>query len=410
MDSSTVVGSWLRVSGAAVIGVAVLMGACSSDDTKASMPGTGGSGTGNSGAGGFGTTAASVMDLDGILAAEGRGYCARLFRCAEGNDDFVSARLILKTQAACEALLADLNAKSASTRDLHAQLDKGALKIVPEKAQACLDELSSCNGTNSFSRGSCRDMFEGKVAEGSPCQRGEDCAGDAYCDLTSLCPGTCEARKAAGDPCKSDNECTAGNGYTFCDRDGASAGVCRTLSVGPKATLGQPCTLRPTGAETLSLCRDELWCAPVAGEPANATLGTCQPPIALGGACSDEDDMCAEGMCDTSTGVCRTFTLLEHAGEACDKDQFKVCNPRLGLWCNDQGACEATGDHTEGSLCSNGDFQPTCNNGLYCRSKTATEKATCQPLLKAGASCDLPSSCESNACEGQTCQERPCVR
>src|SRR6478609_4090696 len=66
MDSSAVVGSWFRVSGAAVVGLGLLMGACSSDGTKASMPGVGGSGM-NSGAGGSGTTAASVMNLDGIL-------------------------------------------------------------------------------------------------------------------------------------------------------------------------------------------------------------------------------------------------------------------------------------------------------------------------------------------------------
>ncbi|HYQ02221.1 MAG TPA: hypothetical protein VER96_26280 [Polyangiaceae bacterium] len=400
MDLSVVAGRWFRVSGAVVIGAGVLMGACSSDGTKAGM----------SGAGGSGTTAESVMDLDGILAAEGRGYCARLFRCAEGNDDFVGARLILKTAAACEALMVDVNAKAASIRDLRVQLSSGALRIVPAKAQACLDELAACNGTDSLTRGSCRDMFEGQVAEGSSCQRSEDCAGDAYCAVGAQCPGTCRARSASGEACQSGDECAAGNGYTFCDHGATSGGVCRTVPLAPKATLGQPCTRELVDIDTLSLCVDSLWCGHVAGADASAALGTCQEPIALGGACTDEDDMCAEGMCDPSTHVCRTFNLLEHAGEACDKAQFKICNPRLGLWCNDQGVCEATGDHTQGSLCSNGDYQLTCNSGLYCRSKTATEKATCQPLLKAGASCDQASSCESGICDGQTCQPRPCTR
>ncbi|HEX2670859.1 MAG TPA: hypothetical protein VHM25_08305, partial [Polyangiaceae bacterium] len=263
--------------------------------------------------------------------------------------------------------------------------------------------------TDSFTRGSCRDMFEGKVALGSPCQRGEDCAGDAFCAVTSLCPGTCTARKSAGESCLGNQECSQGDGYTFCDSDSTSQATCRTLPISPKATLGQPCTRRVTGAETLSLCIDSLWCGPVAGQPATATLGTCQPPIPAGGACSDGDDLCAEGVCDTATGVCRPLTLLEHAGESCDEAQFRICNPRLGLLCNAQGQCEGTGDHTQGSVCSNADFQPTCNSGLFCQPATTAGAASCQPLLQTGASCERASSCQSGACEG-TCQERPCLR
>lgn len=405
MNWTKVGSSWLGASCAAIIGVGLLGSACSGSDAgSGSTPGTGGSRSVGSG----GAAAVSVTDLDGILTGEAQRYCDRLFRCAEGDDDFIAARLILKDRAGCEAILADLNAKSALVSDLRSQLQQGAVQIVPEKAQACLDEIGSCNGPDSFSRGSCRDMFEGRVALGSPCQRSEDCAGDAFCQVTAQCPGTCSARKASGQACQSDQECTAGDGYTFCEY-AASGATCRTLPVSSKAALGQPCTRRTTGAETLELCADGLWCGSVAGQAETATLGTCQAPIPNGGACADEDDMCAEGLCDTSIGVCRSVTLLEHAGDDCDKNGFRWCNPRLGLLCNAQGVCEATGDHTQGSVCSDADFQLTCNSGLYCHSAQTDQGATCQPLLENGASCEEASSCKSGACD-QTCQERPCVR
>ena len=107
-DSRCVDGWWL-------VGCALLVNAChGSDDDTAGMPGTGGTGSGGS----SGTTIGSVTDLDGILAGEGRGYCARLFRCVEGNDDFMNIRALLQTPAACELLLADINQHSSSLRDL----------------------------------------------------------------------------------------------------------------------------------------------------------------------------------------------------------------------------------------------------------------------------------------------------
>jgi hypothetical protein len=407
MEWSELGRRWCRASCVGILAFGALVSACSgSDEPARSAPGAGGSDSGAVGS--AGASAESVKDLDGILAGEARGYCARLFRCAESSDEFGWSRVIVKTPAGCEAVLEDLNAKSTSIRDLRLRLNQGALQIVPAKAQACLDELSSCNGTSSLTRGSCRDMFEGKAALGTPCQRSEDCAGDAFCALTALCPGTCTARKAAGENCGSSQECSQGDGYTVCDASSNSQTTCRTLPLSSKATLGQPCTRRLAGAQSLSLCVDSLWCGPVAGQPSTATLGVCQQPIPAGGACSDNDDLCAEGACAASAGVCRAVTLLEHAGDSCDEAQFRICSPRLGLVCNEQAQCEATGDHTQGSVCSSADFQPTCNSGLLCRRSTAGGPATCQPLLETGASCQEAWSCESGACDG-TCQERPCL-
>ena len=394
----------VRVAPGWLIGCALLVSAChGSDDNTTVMPGTGGTGSGGS----SGTTIDSVTNLDGILTAEGRGYCARLFRCVEGNDDFTSTRALLQTPAACEELLANLNDHSASIRDLRLQLQQGALQIVPAKAQACLDEVAACNGTDSFSRGSCRDMFEGQVAQGAPCQRSEDCAGDAFCDVTSNCPGACRARKASGESCQERDECTQGDGFTFCDESVASAATCRTLPSAPKAALGQSCTRRLAGADKLLLCVDTLWCAPIAGAPETATLGVCQPPIRMGGACLDDDAVCSDGYCDTSTGVCRAVSVMRRAGDSCDKAAFRVCDPVLGLKCSAEGSCEAGGDGSQGAACFNGDLQRLCNSGLYCQIGAVAGHGTCQPLLKTGAACESGSGCESGNCQ-KTCQERLC--
>src|SRR4051812_34874534 len=89
---------WCRASCVGILAFGALVSACSgSDEPARSTPGAGGSGGGAVGS--AGATAESVKDLDGILAGEARGYCARLFRCAESSDEFAWSRLIVKTQA-----------------------------------------------------------------------------------------------------------------------------------------------------------------------------------------------------------------------------------------------------------------------------------------------------------------------
>jgi hypothetical protein len=376
-------------------------------DNQAGQQASGGNSAGGSSAGGSsaGGTASEPGDF---LDAQARGYCARLFRCVEGNDDFMSARLLLKTPEGCEAQLKKATVQQPGRRDLQAQLAAGALHYDAAAAEKCTAELSACNGTDSFSDGSCREMLEGSVETGGACQRSEDCAGDAYCERDgAACPGQCRPRKPSGEPCDATSECAYTSGVVFCDQDASPRPVCRTLPLAPKAGLGEPCTRKLPGSEQLVTCEDELWCGADEALGPDAAQGRCVLPLELGEPCQDGDDVCVGGMCDTDAGICRPVVLRSQEGETCDDVLRIACDPTLGLHCNDLGFCEASGDGSAGSRCFGGDFQRGCSDGLYCETSDTEPAGTCQPLLEAGAACEHNFVCDSGNCE-TTCQARYC--
>jgi hypothetical protein len=352
------------------------------------------------------TGSAQPSDPDSLLQAQAHGYCARLFRCFEGNDDFMSSRLVLKTPEACEAKLRALEVQEPGRRDLHAQLAAGTLHFNASAAAKCVTELSACNGIDSFTEGSCREVYEGSAQTGEACQRNEDCAGDAYCE-GSGCPGQCRPRKSSGEPCQYTTDCSYSTGVVFCDYDAMPASVCRTLQAGAKAGLGELCTRRRS-ADTWVTCTDDLWCGIDETLGADAAQGRCLAPLKTGDPCRDSDDVCVGGLCDTTSGVCVEPVLKNKAGDSCDKSKLIVCDPTLGLRCNDQGTCDGSGDGTQGSRCLSGDFQPGCDAGLYCAMTDDTPTGICQPWLAAGAACSANAACESGVCDA-TCQPRYCT-
>ncbi len=413
----------LTVTGFAA--VAALLSACDdeSNDTTGSGGDTSTAGDGSSDAGqpsasggstskaGSGSGGSSMpgnpTEVDSFWDAMAKGYCARLYRCLEPNDDFMSTRWLLETPEGCEAQLALVSSQLASRLDTRAQVEAGNLHYVPSMGEKCVEELSACNGPSSFDQGSCREVFEGDVETGGACQRDEDCAGDAYCEVAMACPGQCQPRKASGEPCVLAKECAYSAGVVFCDTDAMPESVCRTLEpAASKSTEGEPCTRERTGSESLILCEDELWCAADPAAPSTAT-GKCMAPIPLEGACTDGDDVCAEGLCDSDNGVCVVYTLLKQVGDSCAQAQLLICDPRLGLRCSDQGMCEGSGDGSEGSVCFSGDFQRECDAGLYCLTDDTLGHGTCQPRLPAGSPCELGRACESGSCD-TTCLERYC--
>jgi len=375
---------------------------------------TGGGGktsAGGSSATSGGPGTGDANDLDTFLEQQGNGFCARLFRCVEGGDDFSTEQLLLKTEQGCKDLLARVNASSRVMRDLRAQVEAGNLHYDAVDGQACLDDLSACNGTSSLFDGVCREAFDGNAKTGEPCRRSEECEGDAYCAL-SACPGQCAPRKAAGEPCERANECAFTTGAVFCDHSGA-AGVCRTLTPTAKASEGQPCTRNFEGAQALTLCQDGFWCATApGGDPAADPVGQCAKPIATNSACTDGDDFCSDGVCDSEQQLCKAVTLVTKAGAACDKAAFVVCDPILGLRCNAAGTCDASGDGSEGTACFTGDFQWGCDPGLYCakpEQATSDVPGICTELLAEGAACSSPNHCTSGQCLTGLCVGRPCL-
>ena len=424
----------LCVGSVGVLGLQLLLVACGDTTKDAPSPGTSaadaGSGAdagrsgnsnragatssgGSANAGGNSASAGSgtASDLDSFLAGEGVGFCARLFRCIEGNDDFSSQQLLLKTEQGCKDLLARVNASSVDLRDLRAQIDAGNVHYDPEQGQRCLTDLSACNGTASLYGSTCRDAFEGSAKTGEACQRSADCVGDAYCNITNACPGQCAPRLQEGEPCRGDRQCSYTTGYVFCD-DSLATAVCRTLPLAAKVGEGMPCTRRLQGATSLTLCQDAFWCATVAGgDPGADSLGRCAAPIALGSACVDSDDVCSGGMCDSVAGVCQAVTLVAKAGAACDKAARLICDPTLGLHCNAAGTCDSSGDGSEGSVCYTGDLQWGCDPGLFCAKApqaTSDVPGTCRALLGDGEACERSDSCLTGNCAAGVCGGRPC--
>ncbi len=384
-------------------------GAAGSENATAGMPAAGGSSASQAGSGqgqaGTAPLPDAPTDLEAFLEAEGKGYCERVYRCYEPNDDFLSSRWLLESVAGCEAQVALVNQHLPSIRDLRAEVEAGHLHYDPATAQKCLQELSTCSGANSFTDGSCREVFDGEAKSGEACFRDYDCAGDAFCLKGLTCAGQCQPRKAPGEPCDETSECAFVGAFVFCDQD-LAVPVCGSLKPAPNAGENEPCTRRGQGNTELVRCDDSLWCAPD-GPDLEAPLGTCKLPITPEESCSDGDDVCSEGLCDSDLGMCVPFTRVTKAGELCDKAQLVICDPRLGLRCSDAGMCEGSGDGSEGAACFSGDFQKYCDVGLYCQLVLDGPNGTCQPQLESGSPCEQGNQCQSGSCE-TTCVERYC--
>ena len=374
----------------------------------------GGSTNQNGGKASTGGAASNATELDSFLDEQGKGYCARLFRCVEADDDFLSAQLVLETPAGCEELLGRVNATSVTMRDLRTQVTAGNLHYVPNRGKACLEELSACNGVDSLGDGSCREAFDGNAKGGEACYRSEECTGDAYCALGNACPGICTPRKLEGQACESDNECAYTTGVVLCEHANNSAtGTCRTLEKAAQAAKGQPCTRNLEGADSLIVCQDGLWCATLSGgDPSADVLGECALPIPVDMPCIDGDDVCEDGICDTGMQVCRSFTLRKQAGQTCDEEGFTFCGPLQGLRCDADGTCHGSGDGSQGSDCFSSDLQRGCDAGLYCAKAAGTTSADpgkCQPFAADNAVCNSSSNCLNGNCVNDVCSGRGCL-
>jgi hypothetical protein len=192
----------------------------------------------------------------------------------------------------------------------------------------------------------------------------------------------------------------------LCDHDAMPRPVCRVFTRTPDAGEGEPCTWQPLGVSDVTYCEDGLWCR-AKDAPADA-MGECVKPLASDASCSEAGDVCQDALCNAIAGMCQPLTVLSKAGDSCNKEELRICDPHLGLRCGEDGECESSGgDGSENSPCFTGDFQRRCDPGLYCRRDADTDAFTCQPLLGADAACASSESCASGSCDG-TCLQRFC--
>lgn len=321
-----------------------------------------------------------------------------------------SARVLCDTIVSCLGPLADRigSGSDVCRADVEATFENGVLPPLqeaidagtviydPSRAAACLEEQCAlgCDLLIAPAPQSCRDAFEGTLAEGEPCSISEECAGDAYC-ANAACEsgvrGTCTARKASGSACASGDECQAGlvceNAVcrTPSSRSGGSCGgttglgcpldeVCvgasddRPGTCTPRAevfaaALGEPCDILAQ-----ELCTPDLSCA-VTGVEAMAPVMTCVAIAEPGGSCFlAVPEMCPEGQyCDADLAMGR----LEG-----------TCQPRPG----------------EGQPCAG---SSVCAEGLECIG------GTCRALRDNGEACETGEECYSGLCDGGTCAPLP---
>lgn len=172
--------------------------------------------------------------------------------------------------------------------------------FVPEKAEACLAEVSAapCTelqilgallGVNDGFTPSCPDAWDGAVPEGEACGTNWDCARDRCLrniDSSGQMTSACKARAVVGEPCASPFDCEEA---LRCD-----AGTCA-----PRLAVGGSC-------KGMSDCQEELRCA---------DDGTCQAREQAGGPCASDEDCAAGTMCNAS--MCAP---LGGAGAPCSTD------------------------------------------------------------------------------------------
>jgi len=358
------------------------------------------------------------------LATETK-WCEKLFGCpdVQGNDPELQ-RLEFGTPERCADVLVHQPSADPIDRDLDEKLQAGTIELRSDQVPACLDALSDCNTYLYSTRKTpaCQAVFRGKSSFGEACSREEDCVEGAHCTLSTTCPGTCVAVQPPlplDTGCSEKAECDLSLGDVECVppvwEDGR---FCKLVTRFPPADLGAPCWWG-YGTE-LRLCKDGLYCRPPDEEPefwAVVDPGTCEERLPLDATC-DEDvgPPCAVGA-SCIDQVCRTETVVQEAGAACDHATY--CNPSKRLFCN-AGVCELTSDGSEGSRClAVGHLGALgCEPGLVCLSPEPDAPvdptvgrawSKCGKPHDAGEACAWDDECASRHCltEG-TCGDTYC--
>ncbi|HEY6722480.1 MAG TPA: hypothetical protein VI197_00575, partial [Polyangiaceae bacterium] len=238
-------------------------------------------------------------------------------------------------------------------------LDAGTVSFDASAAQRCTDEFAeSACGTN-LSPTACDEVLVGLVPIAGACTASEECAGNAYCEDTLACPGTCAPTLDEGAACADGGECGTG---LVC----SEAGVC-----GPTKALGEPCA---SSAE----CQTR-YCSASAADRRCA-----EPPQyfvkALGESCEFPYD-CQRGLyCPIEDAVAAVCTPAPKIGEP----------------------CQVTG------------LKTACADGSYCAAGADGNNGTCVVEVPLGGGCGDSIECAAGVCDGGLCVKQsglggPCV-
>lgn len=370
----------------------------------------------------------STIKLSNIDQAYADAICHMYATCTQvngqggGGVDSTLIRLLAQNPgtATCSDLVmqnggADLGAYQAS-------VDAGRIKYDGSAAKTCLNALtSSCMAFDS-SRASavssaCDRVWQGQVAAGGVCTMDADCANSGQCEKNGGCTGTCVAvtLKPVGSSCNSSDECDQNvpNGYAVCRPTTTNPQdhcVAVTLTTG--AAGGEGCGMVVSTGDTweYATCSKNLYCRYTSGGGGGGTaVGVCAAPIAQGGACVPQVDICANDLaCARNPGgasgySCQAITLVSTAGQACNQDALIFCNPLDRLDCQND-VCVLVGTGVVGQPCRS-DWGTDCNVGLYCDPTLGGNyDGLCAAKLADGSPCNpgLAEACQSGYCDDRT--------
>jgi hypothetical protein len=213
----------------------------------------------------------------------------------------------------------------------------------------------------------------------------EECAPDAYCDLSSSCPGRCRLRGAEGYGCERIEDCASG------------------LICGPGQLCIPPVALADRCTET-SQCASGMLCVDgLLGRQCAPQQQLYEPAaVALCGRSEDTWVCGIDGWACAVPGLavpCNPRSLVSghacHPGvpDPCPDNQYCAdVAPSMG---DVDGTCTAL--PTDGMACVPVVGRPACADGNVC------EGGTCVAMHINGESCTTNADCYGANCRGGTC-------
>jgi hypothetical protein len=367
------------------VGAALWMASCS--DATQPSPATASAGKGgqsSAGASSHGGTAGlgSSVAVDDFLRAYAGGACQLLLRCYAA-----AARAI---PADCTTFF-EVRLREQGFAHIEAAVGEGRIEYHGEAVARCIEEVSTAS-CDAALLPYCSRVFVGAKKTGEACTLDFECVGQ-QCVVDGACPGACAAPGALGAACTTENHCepeltcladAAGGkcvktaakdetcsksvpcrGYTFCaGRDPEvpeDTGVCIDRAGLYTAKQGERCeAIREPMCEPGLVCTTQV--------EAGITVGSCQPRVASGSACTFSiPDACPD------QEYCRITS------ETGVKPATGSCKPRPGL----------------GEECRYGGFYiAPCGEDQFCNLDTTL----CAENKHLDEPCTIDDECYSNRC------------
>lgn len=337
---------------------------------------------------------APSVALKDVPAGFAAALCARYERCLGpmatlyfGDEDCVE----LLTLQLGDSIFAELGGLPESGFVYH-----------PDRAQGCFDAVRNAKCDTSFAfPEACEAALEGRIDLGGPCSHPAECKRGLYCQVTGPCPGSCQPRPPAGQPC-AQGTCLEG---LYCDD--------KLGCVAPVGAGGE------CGGQTHPDCELGLFCL---GNTKDKT-GACQPVAEVfdgnsGNVCNwMQGPLCGEGLaCQLdSTQEAQSGNFGGHcveeipAGKPCKLAIPDPCAANHYCKPSDQFTVEGTCTQLPGAgqeCAKDAVISPQCRTKFRCVTKAGADgsvQETCEALVPLNTGCGENDACYSGNCSSGVC-------